>query len=124
MTEPVSVGLVGAGPWASMVHAPVLAASPHTRLAGVWARRPEPVTDVHAHGDLHAWVGLALEHEGGAVSEASMCATSPLQPHRAGVELYGSKGVLELDCATAVGADAFATLASELATMVRTGDGH
>ncbi|MCG5212108.1 Gfo/Idh/MocA family protein [Streptosporangium sp. KLBMP 9127] len=39
--EPVSVGLVGAGPWASQVHAPVLAAGPHTRLAGVWARRPE-----------------------------------------------------------------------------------
>jgi predicted dehydrogenase len=39
--EPVSVGLVGAGPWAARVHAPVLAAGPHTRLAGVWARRPE-----------------------------------------------------------------------------------
>ncbi|RJL20795.1 Gfo/Idh/MocA family protein [Bailinhaonella thermotolerans] len=38
---PVSVGLVGAGPWAEMVHAPTLAASPDTRLAGVWARRPE-----------------------------------------------------------------------------------
>jgi predicted dehydrogenase len=269
MTEPVSVGLIGAGPWASLVHAPVLAAGPHTRLAGVWARRAEaaeeiarahgtvahdsvdslldaceavsfavppavqaelatraahagkhlllekpiagdlpaaeqlaaavdaagvrsmvvlswryaasvrtfveearsfapfagrglfvsgallggmfatpwrlergplldlgphvvdlldatlgPVTGVHAHGDLHTWVGLALEHDGGAVSEASMCATSPLQPHRAGVELYGPNGVLELDCASAVGAEAFATLAAELATMVRTGEAH
>ena len=269
MTEPVSVGLIGAGPWAALVHAPVLAGSPHTRLAGVWARRPEAatelanrhgtaafdsieqlfdvceavafavppdvqadlarraaragkhvllekpiagdlssaeqlagaigdagvgsmvvlswryaevvrafvdeargfapfggrglfvsgallggmfatpwrlergplldlgphvvdlldatlgrVTGVHAHGDLHAWVGLALEHEGGAVSEASMCATSPLQPHRAGIELYGAKGVIELDCATAVGPDAFATLATELASMVRTGTPH
>jgi predicted dehydrogenase len=32
------VGLVGAGPWAGMVHAPVLAAGPSTRLAGVWSR--------------------------------------------------------------------------------------
>ncbi|GAA4517817.1 Gfo/Idh/MocA family oxidoreductase [Nonomuraea ferruginea] len=39
--EPVAVGLVGAGPWAEMAHAPMLAAGPHTRLAGVWARRPE-----------------------------------------------------------------------------------
>lgn len=39
--EPVSVGLVGAGPWAEMAHAPMLKDSPHTRLAGVWARRPE-----------------------------------------------------------------------------------
>ena len=32
------MGLVGAGPWAAMVHAPVLAAGPSTRLAGVWSR--------------------------------------------------------------------------------------
>ncbi|MGH3243761.1 MAG: Gfo/Idh/MocA family protein [Spirillospora sp.] len=41
MSDSVAVGLVGAGPWAGMVHAPVLAAGPSTRLAGVWARRPE-----------------------------------------------------------------------------------
>jgi predicted dehydrogenase len=37
----VAVGLVGAGPWADMMYAPMLAAGPETRLAGVWARRPE-----------------------------------------------------------------------------------
>lgn len=269
MSDPVAVGLIGAGPWASLVHAPVLAASPHTRLAGVWARRPEaaaelagrhgttsfesldalldvceavaccvppavqaelavraaragkhlllekpiagdlpgaerlvgaieeagvgsmvvlswryaasvrtfvedarafaafggrasflsgallggmfatpwrlergplldlgphvvdlldaslgPVTAVRAHGDLLSWVGLLLDHEGGAVSEVSMCASSALQPHRAAVELYSASGVLEIDCATAVGPDAFATLAEELATMVRSGARH
>ncbi|WP_433472110.1 Gfo/Idh/MocA family protein [Spirillospora sp. CA-142024] len=41
MSDSVAVGLVGAGPWAGMVHAPALAAGPATRLAGVWARRPE-----------------------------------------------------------------------------------
>ena len=35
------VGVVGAGPWATMVHAPMLAGSPHTELVGIWARRPE-----------------------------------------------------------------------------------
>lgn len=39
--ERLAVGLVGAGPWAEMAHAPMLANSPHTRLAGVWARRPQ-----------------------------------------------------------------------------------
>lgn len=58
MSEPVAVGLIGAGPWAGMVHAPVLAAGPHTRLAGVWARRPE------------AAAGLAAKH--GAPSFASV----------------------------------------------------
>ena len=48
MNEPVAVGLVGAGPWAGMVHAPRLAAGPHTRLAGVWARRPEASAELAA----------------------------------------------------------------------------
>ncbi|MGW0803221.1 Gfo/Idh/MocA family protein [Nonomuraea sp. NPDC002799] len=39
--EPVAVGLIGAGPWAERAHAPMLSRGPHTRLAGVWARRPE-----------------------------------------------------------------------------------
>ncbi len=42
--DELAVGLVGAGPWASMVHAPVLAAGPTTRLCGIWARRPEAAT--------------------------------------------------------------------------------
>jgi predicted dehydrogenase len=42
----LEVGLVGAGPWASMVHGPVLAAGPETRLAGVWARRPDAAAEL------------------------------------------------------------------------------
>ena len=38
---PVRVGLVGAGPWAGMFHAPMLAGCPDTELAGIWARRAE-----------------------------------------------------------------------------------
>ncbi|MBO3745695.1 Gfo/Idh/MocA family oxidoreductase [Streptosporangiaceae bacterium NEAU-GS5] len=44
--EPVAVGLVGAGPWAEMAHAPAIAGGPHTRLAGVWARRPEAADEL------------------------------------------------------------------------------
>ncbi|MFJ7073519.1 Gfo/Idh/MocA family protein [Streptomyces sp. NPDC098781] len=39
--RPVEVGLVGAGPWARAMHARMIAAGPETRLAAVWARRPE-----------------------------------------------------------------------------------
>ncbi|MFI0417130.1 Gfo/Idh/MocA family protein [Spongiactinospora sp. 9N601] len=46
--DPVRVGLVGAGPWAARMHAPVLAAGPHTSLAGVWARRPEAAAGLGA----------------------------------------------------------------------------
>jgi len=38
------MGLVGAGPWARIAHAPMLAAGPHTRLAAVWARRFDAAT--------------------------------------------------------------------------------
>lgn len=49
--QPVRVGLVGAGPWAQLVHAPLLAHSRHTSLAGVWARRPEAAASLaRQHG--------------------------------------------------------------------------
>ncbi len=35
------IGLVGAGPWAGLFHAPMIVSSPHTSLEAVWARRPE-----------------------------------------------------------------------------------
>jgi predicted dehydrogenase len=37
----ITVGLVGAGPWAGMAHAPMLAAAPDLELSAIWARRPE-----------------------------------------------------------------------------------
>jgi predicted dehydrogenase len=42
----IEVGLVGAGPWAQLVHGPVLAAGPETRLVGVWARRPDAASEL------------------------------------------------------------------------------
>ena len=41
MSDPLGVGLIGAGPWARMVTGPVLAAGPQTRVTGVWSRTPE-----------------------------------------------------------------------------------
>ncbi len=47
----IRVGLVGAGPWAGMFHAPMLAAGPWTTLAAVWSRRPEAAGELAAtHG--------------------------------------------------------------------------
>ena len=36
--QPLAVAVVGAGPWAEKVYAPMFAAGPQTRLAGVWSR--------------------------------------------------------------------------------------
>lgn len=44
----VRVGLVGAGPWAELFHAPLLALSAGTELTGVWARRPEEAERIAA----------------------------------------------------------------------------
>lgn len=264
MAAPVAVGLVGAGPWATLLHAPLLAAGPETRLAGVWARRPEaaaelaarhgapaferfealldaceavafavppavqaelapraaaagralllekpiaadvagaerlagavgaagvpslvvlsfryappvrefvararalrpvggrgwfvsggllggpfatpwrlesgplldlgphvldlldaalgPIVEVRAHGDRHGWVGLLCDHEGGAASEASLCATARGSPHRAGAEVFGPGGSAEVDCVACTGPESFANVRAELAALVR-----
>ncbi|GAA1415446.1 Gfo/Idh/MocA family oxidoreductase [Kitasatospora putterlickiae] len=52
------IGLLGTGPWAQRVHAPVLAAHPGIEFAGVWGRRPEAAAElggrygVPVHADL------------------------------------------------------------------------
>ena len=60
-------------------------------------RRARHVVRIRAHGDPHRWVGLLLDHEGGATSEASLTAYSPIEPARAGVEIHTADGVLEVD---------------------------
>ena len=53
--RPVRVGLIGAGPWARDMHAPMLAAGPETGLTCVWARRPEAAAALAAaHGAVAA----------------------------------------------------------------------
>lgn len=51
MSEPLRIGLVGAGPWGHLFTGPMLAASPDCTFAGVWARRPEAADELaRAHG--------------------------------------------------------------------------
>lgn len=59
MADQLQIGLIGAGPWAALFHAPMIAAGPGTRLAAVWARRP---------GTAQA---LASEHGALAVSSVA-----------------------------------------------------
>jgi predicted dehydrogenase len=82
-----------------------------------------PVTSVRAHGNPLGWVGLLLEHEGGVVSEASLCmaATGDLPPPR--VDVYGAAGNATL-LATDLGDDVFTALVADFARTVRRGGGH
>jgi predicted dehydrogenase len=42
----VRIGLVGAGPWAQIFHAPMITGGPETELTAVWARRPEAAQEI------------------------------------------------------------------------------
>ena len=46
MTENLRMGLVGAGPWATVVHAPLIDGGPGTSLEVVWARRPDAAAEL------------------------------------------------------------------------------
>lgn len=54
MTQPLAVGVAGAGPWARSVHAPMLAAGPETRLTGVWSRTEASARSLAAEHDVPA----------------------------------------------------------------------
>jgi predicted dehydrogenase len=81
------------------------------------------ITSVRAHGNADGWVGVHCLHAGGAVSEASLCATVPVNPSHVSIELYGRAGAAALDLSGAVGADAFATMRSEFVAAAR-GEPH
>ncbi|WP_225993734.1 Gfo/Idh/MocA family protein [Actinomadura rudentiformis] len=81
------------------------------------------VTGVRAHGDPLRWIGLLLEHEGGAVSEASVSMGSVVEPPPARVDVYGRRGNAQLDWSH-VSQDTFTTMVAEFAATVRNGGGH
>lgn len=83
MGRKLRVALVGAGPWAKLVHAPMLAAGPETELAGVWARRPEAATALAAaHAvpafDRYADLLAGCEAVSFAVAPAAQAELAPL----------------------------------------------
>ncbi|MGB8858784.1 MAG: Gfo/Idh/MocA family oxidoreductase [Ilumatobacteraceae bacterium] len=54
MTEPLRMGLVGAGPWAHLFTGPMLASSDDVEFTGIWSRRPEPAQELAAHHGVRA----------------------------------------------------------------------
>jgi predicted dehydrogenase len=71
---PVRVGVVGAGPWATMFHAPLAASGPETTLSGIWARRPDAAAELAA---VHATPAFESFDELLAVSDAIAFAVPP-----------------------------------------------
>ena len=73
---------------------------------------------------MRGWVSLTLEHSGGAVSSASLCADVAVDPSHAGATVYGETGAVAVDCAAAVDAETFATMRREFAAAVAAGRPH
>lgn len=81
------------------------------------------VTGVRAHGNPLGWVGLLLEHETGAVSEASLCMSAPGETPPSNVDIYGRLGRESIN-GEQLGPDVFAVMLSEFAETVSRGGGH
>jgi predicted dehydrogenase len=90
-----------------------------------------PIVESRAAGNALGVVALTCIHDSGAVSQATLSVTTPVEASGLVVELFGSRGRLAFDAgrvdATDKGADieaAMATIASEFAAAVRTGVPH
>lgn len=118
----VSSGLLG-GPFATpwrLEEGPLLDLGPH--VLDLLDAAMGSIVSVQAHGNRLGWVGLLCEHENGAASEASLCATAAgVQPQRAGAEVFGTAGTAEIDAAASTGVDTFATLRAEFAEVCAAG---
>jgi predicted dehydrogenase len=105
-----------ATPW-RLEQGPLLDVGPHA--VDLIEAALGPVVGVRAHGDRNGWVGLFLEHAGGASSEVSLSGRTGIEPGRTEVELYGTAGSRFLDARASVGPETFATLRRELAAVAR-----
>lgn len=92
LESPLKVGLVGAGPWASLMHAPMLTGGPETELVGVWARREEAARQL---ATKHAAAAFADYEELIEAADAIAFAVPPsVQPAMATKAAERGKAVL------------------------------
>ncbi|MCH7788676.1 MAG: gfo/Idh/MocA family oxidoreductase, partial [Acidobacteria bacterium] len=104
-------------PW-RLDRGPLLDLGPH--VIDLLGAALGPIVSVRAAGELARWVGLLLEHESGVVSQATMSGHAGTDVMVSGVSLYSpDDGAVEVDCAAALDADTFGTIASEFAAAVR-----
>jgi predicted dehydrogenase len=109
-----------ATPW-RLRHGPLLDLGPH--VIDALDAALGPVVHVRAHGRFDRWVGLLLDHDGGAVSEVSLSCTAALPTDRAGIEVYTADTRLAVDTTNVFDASATAALVDEFVATARHG-GH
>jgi predicted dehydrogenase len=83
-----------------------------------------PIVGMHAHGQLHGWVGMALDHQVGRFSEASLYAGLAGGSDVAVVEVSGPRGTAEVEAISAVGPESHQQMVAEFARAVADGKSH
>ena len=78
-----------------------------------------PITSISGHGDRIKWAGFLIDHEGGAVSDVSISASTPLEPMLAGVQIYTETGVVSFDANSWSTESSWSTVATEFAQTAR-----
>jgi predicted dehydrogenase len=113
------------GPFATgwrLDHGALLDLGPH--LLDLVEAALGPIESIDRHGDPTGWLELTCVHRAGAISQLSLSGAVGLPRSRAGVELYGPAGVLEIDFGTVDHAECWPVLRAEFARAVRTGTPH
>jgi predicted dehydrogenase len=116
--EPLGIGIVGAGPWARMFTAPILAAGPQTRVTGVWSRTAEHAQELAGTLSVPAFADVdSLLDSCAAVAVAVSPAAQPDLAIRAaragktlllekplGTDIAGAQAIVDVVEETGVGA--------------------
>jgi hypothetical protein len=58
---------------------------------------------------------VAVEHEGGPVSDVALCCRAGIEPSRTEIEVFGPAGALSLDAREGVGPESFLEVARRFA---------
>lgn len=116
-------GAYFATPW-RIAHGALLDLGPH--VLDLLEAAVGPIVEIRGAGDPTTWTELTCTHESGAVSQASLSITTPVDPGLSRFDLYGPTGTMSLDTAEHPEdfADAMRAIPAELAAAVTSGDGH
>jgi predicted dehydrogenase len=74
-----------------------------------------PIVEQRALGDPNGWVSIAVQHEGGAVSDVALCCRAGIEPSRTEVEVFGPSGARSIDAREGVGPESFLEVARRFA---------
>lgn len=119
-------GALFATPWRQQ-HGALLDVGPH--VLDLLDVALGPIVRIESLGDPRRWVALTIEHETGALSQASLSITTPIEAEWS-VELFGPSGTLALgppegaDAATQAFAEGTKLVTTEFAACIGDGRAH